>query len=89
MGGEVSEVNEALAGNPALVNTEPYGNGWLFKLKDVASADADALMDAESVQKTDRGVAFWQYNERSGHPRVDASPLVPMDLQGNDDFWAD
>ena len=50
-GGEVSEVNEALAGNPALVNTDPYGEGWLFKLKEVAGADADALMDAAAYGK--------------------------------------
>ena len=51
VGGEVSEVNEALAGNPALVNTDPYGQGWLFRLKEVAGADADALMDAASYGK--------------------------------------
>ena len=47
--GEVSEVNEALAGNPALVNTDPYGGGWLFRLKEVS--EADALMDAEAYRK--------------------------------------
>ena len=47
--GEVVEVNEALAGNPALVNTDPYGDGWLFKLKDVEAADA--LMDAGAYRK--------------------------------------
>ena len=51
VGGEVSEVNPALAGNPALVNTDPYGEGWLFRLKDVASTDADALLDADSYGK--------------------------------------
>ncbi len=51
VGGEVSEVNPALASNPALVNTDPYGDGWLFRLKDVASADADALMDADTYGK--------------------------------------
>ena len=49
VGGEVVAVNEALAGNPALVNTDPYGDGWLFKLKDVEAADA--LMDAEAYRK--------------------------------------
>ena len=51
VGGEVSEVNEALAANPALVNTDPYNEGWLFKLKDVVSADADALMPADEYKK--------------------------------------
>ena len=49
VGGEVVAVNEALAGNPALVNTDPYGDGWLFKLRDVEAADA--LMDAEAYRK--------------------------------------
>jgi glycine cleavage system H protein len=31
--GEVIEVNSELEGNPALVNTDPYGTGWLFKIK--------------------------------------------------------
>ncbi len=49
VGGEVVEINEALAANPALVNTDPYGEGWLFKLKDADGADA--LMDAEAYGK--------------------------------------
>ncbi len=48
-GGEVVEVNEALAANPALVNTDPYGEGWLFKLKEAAGADT--LMDATEYGK--------------------------------------
>ena len=50
VGGEIVEINEALAGNPALVNTDPYGEGWLFKLKDVEAADAAALLDAETYR---------------------------------------
>jgi glycine cleavage system H protein len=41
--GTVTEVNPALAANPALVNTDPYGEGWLFKLKIEKPADIDAL----------------------------------------------
>ena len=33
VGGTVTEVNPALASSPGLVNTDPYGEGWLFKLK--------------------------------------------------------
>ena len=51
VGGEVSEINDALTANPALVNTDPYNEGWLFKLKDVVSADADALMPADEYKK--------------------------------------
>ncbi len=50
VGGEVVEVNEALAGNPALVNTDPYTGGWLFKLKDVDAKDTETLLDAETYR---------------------------------------
>ncbi|HWB60406.1 MAG TPA: glycine cleavage system protein GcvH [Chthoniobacteraceae bacterium] len=33
VGGTITAVNEALVSNPGLVNTDPYGEGWLFKLK--------------------------------------------------------
>ena len=51
VGGEISEVNPALAGEPALVNTDPYGQGWLFKLKSVPDADPAALLDAGAYGK--------------------------------------
>src|ERR1700677_199579 len=41
--GTVTEVNPALASNPALVNTDPYGEGWLFKLKITDAAGVAAL----------------------------------------------
>jgi glycine cleavage system H protein len=44
--GEVVEVNGALADNAALVNTDPFGAGWMFKLKLDNAAEANALMDA-------------------------------------------
>jgi glycine cleavage system H protein len=49
--GEVIETNPALADNPALVNTDPYGEGWLFKLSGVEDAGASALLDAEAYRK--------------------------------------
>lgn len=48
--GEVTAVNSAVAANPALVNTAPYGDGWLFKLKLTAPAPAAALLDAAGYQ---------------------------------------
>jgi glycine cleavage system H protein len=42
--GEVTEVNKPVADNPALVNTEPYKNGWLFKIKLADPAELNALM---------------------------------------------
>lgn len=43
--GEIVEVNTEVAGNTGLVNTDPYGAGWLFKIRPANPADVDALMD--------------------------------------------
>lgn len=44
--GEVTEVNEALADSPELVNQDPYGDGWLFRIK---TSDAlDDLLDSSA-----------------------------------------
>lgn len=48
--GEVLEQNEALADQPELVNQDPYGEGWLIKVKPAADADFDALLDAEAYK---------------------------------------
>lgn len=48
--GEVLEQNEALADQPELVNQDPYGEGWLIKIKPVADADFDSLLDAEAYK---------------------------------------
>ena len=50
--GEVVEVNTALANDPALVNREPHGNGWLFKIKMTAPAEYEALMDLSAYKAT-------------------------------------
>jgi glycine cleavage system H protein len=44
--GEVVEANEALSSNPALVNTDPFGEGWIFVLKMDSPDDANQLKDA-------------------------------------------
>src|SRR5437762_1365308 len=49
--GEVIEVNKAVAENPALTNSDPYGAGWFFKLKTAAPAEADALLSAADYAK--------------------------------------
>lgn len=43
--GEVVEVNEAIVNDPAIVNAEPQGAGWFFKLKLANPAEAEVLMD--------------------------------------------
>ena len=43
--GTVSEGNDALDEQPELVNQDPYGEGWFFKMTGVSAADIDSLMD--------------------------------------------
>ena len=49
--GEVAEVNEALAGNPALVNQEPYGEGWMIRLKPRDPGDVARLLSNQDYGK--------------------------------------
>src|SRR5688500_16216105 len=49
--GTVTEVNEALNGDPSLVNSDPYNRGWMIKLKLANPADADALLGVEEYLK--------------------------------------
>ena len=48
--GEVVEVNSRLDGEPALVNSDPYGDGWMIKLK-AADAEVKGLLDAAAYTK--------------------------------------
>ncbi len=48
--GEVLEQNETLEEQPELVNKDPYGEGWLIKIKPAADADFDSLLDAEAYK---------------------------------------
>ena len=50
VGGEVVEFNTELEGNPALVNSDPYGEGWIVKIKVTNPAEADTLLDAAAYQ---------------------------------------
>lgn len=45
--GEVIEVNELLQETPELVNSDPYGDGWLFKVKMADGADLEKLLTAD------------------------------------------
>lgn len=44
--GTITEVNPALEANPELVNSDPYGQGWMIKMTVDTPADIDGLMDA-------------------------------------------
>ena len=48
--GEILEFNEALEGNPELVNSDPYGEGWMIKVKLTDASQYDGLLDAEAYK---------------------------------------
>ena len=51
VGGEVVEVNAALNDDPAIVNSDPYGAGWFFKLKLADAGELDKLMDESAYME--------------------------------------
>jgi glycine cleavage system H protein len=53
--GEVIEFNEALEDEPELVNSDPYGKGWMIKIAISDSSQIDHLLDAEAYQKLIKG----------------------------------
>ncbi|HEY9135224.1 MAG TPA: glycine cleavage system protein GcvH [Pseudomonadales bacterium] len=48
--GEVVAVNEGLEDEPEWVNTNPYGDGWMFQIKMSDPSDLDSLLDSEAYQ---------------------------------------
>lgn len=51
VGGEVTELNEALADDPEIVNDDPYGKGWLIKIKISDTSELEALLSADAYQE--------------------------------------
>jgi glycine cleavage system H protein len=51
LSGEVTEVNAALAENPEKINEDPYGDGWMVKVKLSNPSEVDELMDAAAYKK--------------------------------------
>lgn len=51
VGGEVLEINPALEEQPELVNKDPYGEGWIIKIKMSDPAEQESLMDAEAYKQ--------------------------------------
>ena len=49
--GEVIETNEALADSPELINEDPYGEGWILKLRMTDASEWDNLLDADAYAK--------------------------------------
>jgi glycine cleavage system H protein len=52
LSGEIVAINEALAAHPEAINEDPYGNGWLVRVRLTDTAEADSLMDAAAYQAT-------------------------------------
>ena len=48
--GEILEINPALNNQPELVNTDPFGEGWMIKMKVSNTTDFDSLMDVDTYQ---------------------------------------
>jgi len=51
LSGEVAEFNELLEDAPEKVNTDPYGEGWMIKIKLSDSSEIDALLDADGYKE--------------------------------------
>ena len=52
LSGEVVEVNGTLADSPETINSDPYGEGWMVKVRLSDPSEADSLMDAAAYQAT-------------------------------------
>nr|WP_136251805.1 glycine cleavage system protein GcvH [Ningiella ruwaisensis] len=50
--GEVVEINEQLEDSPELVNSDPYGDGWMFKIKAEDESEIENLLDAEAYEQS-------------------------------------
>jgi glycine cleavage system H protein len=48
--GEIVEANSLLSDSPETVNKDPYGSGWMFRLKPANKAEVDALLDAKAYE---------------------------------------
>jgi glycine cleavage system H protein len=51
LSGDITEANPGLTGQPELVNSEPYGEGWMIRLKVADTSQLDELLDPEAYDK--------------------------------------
>jgi glycine cleavage system H protein len=51
LSGEITSVNEAIGDHPELINEDPYGEGWLVKVKLTESSEVGELLDAEAYRR--------------------------------------
>jgi glycine cleavage system H protein len=52
LSGEIIEINESLADNPAMINEDPYGEGWMVKVRLSDPSEREALLDAAAYRAT-------------------------------------
>jgi glycine cleavage system H protein len=52
LSGEITEVNEALGSGPEAINDDPYGGGWMVKVRLSDPSEVDSLMDADAYQES-------------------------------------
>jgi glycine cleavage system H protein len=52
VGGQIVEVNGALESDPGLLNTDPFGKGWLIKVRPTGTGELDKLLDAAAYNST-------------------------------------
>jgi len=50
VGGTIAAVNESLKTSPELVNSDPYGEGWIYEITTTSQGDYDALLDAAAYE---------------------------------------
>jgi glycine cleavage system H protein len=51
VGGEVLEINEKIDGDPSLINSDPYGDGWIIKISIANASEMDTLLTAEQYKQ--------------------------------------
>ena len=52
LSGEIVEVNDALSDGPEAINDDPYGGGWMVRVRLSEPSEVDSLMDAEAYQES-------------------------------------
>lgn len=55
IGGTITAVNSSLESRPELINTDPYGEGWIFEINGFEAAEVDALLDANQYRSLTGG----------------------------------
>ncbi len=56
LGGEILSVNKAMEGSPEIINTQPYGSGWMIEIKPTDPAELKSLMNREAYLSLLKGL---------------------------------